>query len=89
MKAFLGALGALILGCALAATPALAQSAERGEHVFATMQTAVTSKTANVGDKFTMTVNEPYPGGLDLAGATILGHVSKVVQVKGPSPRST
>lgn len=82
MYAFQRATGALILACAVTATAALAQTTtvDRGEHLYATMQTAISSKTANVGDPFTMTVTEPYPNGTDLSGATITGHVAKIVR---------
>jgi hypothetical protein len=76
-------LAVLLLAPAVAQTPS-----ERGERLYATLQTPLSTKTAHPGDRFTMSVNEPFPNGSDLTGATISGHVSQVVRAgQGVKPQ--
>jgi hypothetical protein len=85
----LALLGALTIGCLTTVGPAAAQvkSVPSGDSIYATMQTPLDTKTANTGDHFTMNVVEPYPADIDLSGATIVGHVAKVVRAgQGTKP---
>lgn len=86
MRYFVRAFMAVVMGMVLTG-PAMAQSMDTGNHIYANMESALSSKSANVGDQFTMTVREPYPTGYDLTGATISGHVRHVVHAgQGTKP---
>ena len=83
-------LGAVVLGCLTVAGPAGAQTTDvpSGQTLYAVMQTPLDSKTANVGDRFTMNVVQPFPSGSDLTGASVFGHVAGVVRAGlGTRPR--
>lgn len=75
-------LGALALGCLALVGPVEAQTTDvpSGQTLHAIMETPLDSKTANVGDRFTMNVVPPFPAQTDLGGAMIFGHVSRVVR---------
>jgi hypothetical protein len=80
MRRLLGILAAFAVIALLPAVTLAQTSVDRSEHLYATLQTPLSTKTANAGDRFTMAVNEPFPNGTDLTGTTIAGHVSKVVR---------
>lgn len=81
-------LAAFTIGAALTTAAAVAQPNDGGgQTLYATMQTTLDSKSANVGDRFTMALTEPYPTERNLDGATIEGHVSNVVRAgQGTKP---
>ncbi len=76
--------------CALLLAPAMSMAAVRtsavrtltlgkGTEINAVMDSTLDSKTANVGDRFTMHVVQPFPQGYDdLDGAKVHGEVIKV-----------
>jgi hypothetical protein len=82
---------ATLLALALLGSVASAQTTAtlvQGTLMTAVMDSQLSSATANVGDTFSMHVVAPYPNDDDrYAGATITGHVIKVVRAnRGTTP---
>jgi len=84
---------AIIAWCALFVLPSMALAAQtlslgKGQTIEATMNTSLDTKSAFVGQRFTMNVVPPYPRGYDdFDGAVIHGDVIKVTHAnKGVNP---
>ena len=80
--ALLAAVVSLAAALSLAPSPALAASAiPPGTNIFGVLSTDLNTKSANVGDGFSLQVVRPYPNGdSSYAGAYVRGHVANVMR---------
>lgn len=78
VSAVCAAVAALLVATIVPAAASISLAAGQTVHAVLSSQD-INTKNASVGDRFTMRVEPPYPGGrASLSGATVFGHVSAV-----------